>query len=75
MKLLFTYRGYGNDGSNSVIDFQRYALLQQSIEVGNFKIGTEIYFDEVRIVLREELTQEENRKFKYIKNMIRNQEI
>ncbi len=38
MKILFLYRGYGRDLSNSVIDFQRASLVQAGVEVDSFAI-------------------------------------
>lgn len=38
MRILFIYRGYGKDLSNSVIDFQRESLLKRGIEIEKFPI-------------------------------------
>lgn len=38
MKILFVYRGYGRDLSNSVIDFQRASLVEAGINVDSFAI-------------------------------------
>ena len=40
MKILFVYRGYGSDLSNSVIDFQRNALEKAGLEIDIFPIKT-----------------------------------
>lgn len=36
MKVLFVFRAYGKEKSNSVVDFQRASLIQQGINVDNF---------------------------------------
>ena len=38
MKILFVYRGYGKDLSNSVIDFQRKSLADSGLDISNFVI-------------------------------------
>ncbi len=38
MKVLFVYRGYGKDGVNSVIDFQRKSLIKSGVDVDIFPI-------------------------------------
>jgi len=40
MKILFLYRGYGRDLSNSVIDFQQASLVKAGVDVDSFAIGT-----------------------------------
>ena len=51
MKILFVYRAYGEDKSNSVIDFQRDSLLKQGVEISNFHItrgGIKGYFSAIK---------------------------
>lgn len=38
MKVLFVYRAYGEEKSNSVIDFQRVSLEKEGVEIENFHI-------------------------------------
>ncbi len=38
IKVLFVYRGYGEAGSNNVIDFQRLSLTQADVQVDTFAV-------------------------------------
>ena len=38
MKVLFVYRGYGKNHTNSVIDFQRQSLIKAGVEVDTFPV-------------------------------------